>query len=1722
MFYVQLIVFAQVDSSQYWHIALTDPDANFYEVCDIQNQWFLNNSDTSLDESGSAAMFSRWACFWRHRLDNSGPIPGSVFGGIKKLEQAFDKIINNVPDENNSGADWEYFGPKGLKTQNYGIVVSVALDPNDPTRHTIYAGTGASGLWKTTDGGMTWHNITGRYLPSGLGVNDILIDPSNSDIIYLALGMAGANRSFYYGYGILRTTNGGQTWQAIQLQTPDDDRPFISKLLIDPVQPGTILAFGKNYIFRTLNGFSTWEEIPNVPWDFCSNVCPDTNTKVNWILPKTVMDAEIFDGNVFVSTDGFQYYDQDTNLVNCPAKLWKISHLFDNLQTAAFIEIPVCQTPYFTSRIMLDQSSQHTGYLFIAMLMDSLQQDTVNKSLGFRILSLQENSLTPTEYCSNNAGTGSRWMFEFEMSEIDPERFFTGDISFYSYRRIGTTVKNVQTFGQDYISYHDDTRAMLCVADESKEYLFIGNDGGVTRGDRVVGDTVFKFFNINGRGLYITQFYGLNSCPTNFDFLAAGSQDNHVLHYNYFAPGEWNYSDTKGDAYHVRIRPGNPQYARFFHGPGYSASHLRLTYDGFLSDTISPVTLAAGDLSKENRKQLLIDPGNANIVYAGYQNLYRSTGWGSGFSVFFNRLTDVGPNTIATNTSISAIAACQNNPDYLYIGYDAGWPVADSSYLVKTTNAHSVNPTWECLNDPAFKNYCYRYGITGIVVAPDNPEKIWVSFGNFYIDSDPLKRRIAYSENGGATFSYPSEGLPNLPVNCMDVFGSASSGYNLFLGNDIGVYKFDFSSQKWMPFSTSLPPAIVTDMEYLQGSPEKLRIATFGYGIWETRLDCKDDGTYERINTNVTWDTDMKKDHNVYVDSGGILSIRSEVSFIGGTGIYVRPGGQLHVLGGKLTNACGSLWNGISVAGDPTRPLSNPNYQGYVHLLNATIENAIYGIRTTGIKGEPDMVPSGPVPVHIITEAGGIVKAFSSAFFNNYISAMINPCRLPKIDQFRDCIFQTVSDLPAPYSPAGPMVRLNDVNMVHFQGCRFQNAIDSSLVEGIGIQSFNSTFEIDPLCVESHLDSCTTWELSSFSNLDYGISALAFDPTRTFIVDRAEFTGNNTGIYASAVSLAQVTRCNFEVLKVDTNDRRYSGGLYLDACNGYKVEENTFHGISNEHGYSKIGIVINNSNIGSNQNADNEIYNNTFDNLGVGILAQNKNRNDDGSFGLSIVCNDFANYRKYDVAVTTDNPNFTHMGINRAQGNPGFLKTDPAGNGFSNSGIFPEPLDFRYHNEGGTFTYYQHDPSGSIKVVSPYPFYTYQGASTITLDTSTYNYYTHDSACCPSQLIHGGGGGGIENLKSSLFMAETNHDSLQGLLTLLTDGGNTSELKTEIDLSSPPIGYDLYSELLTKSPYLSDTVMVAAIHKEDVLSSAMITDILSENPQAAKSDTVLTNLNLRTNQLSEEQMSEVMQGIYITGAMEDLQANISGYRLRYSYALQCLLRYFVTDSLSLEANDSIIAYTVNCPYLWAKYLRIFKLAQTGNNTGVELEMNALPLTYGFSPGQNQEHEGFEQLHASNRICLDSGNSILQADSAALAMIGQIYQTANGMARTYAQNILRATENLPYNEPYILPSGEVKSANIFWHPQQFHIKNELKVYPNPSQTILIIEYSLIGENSEILLRFFDNSGKVVKSFNRTKNHDYIVVPVNDLAAGVYLIVLSTGTQIIDGVKVIIAR
>jgi len=165
-----------------------------------------------------------------------------------------DAIAQQFDSKLYDAVQWRLVGPhRGGRSAS---VAGVTTDKN-----TFYFGSTGGGVWKTTDGGRTWGNITDGYFGGSIGA--VAVSSSDPNIIYVGGGEKTVRGNVSYGYGMWKSSDAGKTWSSIGLE----NSRFISRVKIHPENPDVVFAAVLGDIFKpteergvykSIDGGKTW------------------------------------------------------------------------------------------------------------------------------------------------------------------------------------------------------------------------------------------------------------------------------------------------------------------------------------------------------------------------------------------------------------------------------------------------------------------------------------------------------------------------------------------------------------------------------------------------------------------------------------------------------------------------------------------------------------------------------------------------------------------------------------------------------------------------------------------------------------------------------------------------------------------------------------------------------------------------------------------------------------------------------------------------------------------------------------------------------------------------------------------------------------------------------------------------------------------------------------------------------------------------------------------------------------------------------------------------------------------------------------------------------------------------------------------------------------------------------------------------------------------------
>src|SRR3989338_7782585 len=449
----------------------------------------------------------------------------------------------------------------------------------DPTNsNTIFVGAPDGGLWKSTNGGTSWTTSTDQL--TVIGCTDVAIDPGNTQIMYLATGDGDAGDC--YSIGILKSTDGGATWNTTGLSWTVNQGRTISKLLMHPTNSQILIAATSNGIYRTTDGGANL-----------------TQTSTG-----SFKDLEFMPGTPnTVYTSGSIFRKSTDNGVT-----W--TTITSGLPTTGVERIAIAVTAANTAYVyLLIGRSSDQGLLGV--------YSSTNSGTGF---ASQHGATGPNllGWNSNGADSGGQAFYDLSIaaSPTDANTIIVGGVN--SWRStdggVNWTINSHWTgSGAPYV--HADIHAIEYLPGSGTTY-FIGHDGGISKTTN--SGTSFTDISAN---LAIAQQYRIGLSTTTAGRMITGHQDNGT---NLLNAGTWNevYGGDGMDCFIDRTN-NNTLYGSYVYGDYY-----RSTNGGGAWTTITS-GLPGGDWLCAWHQ----DPVTATTLYAGGRSaMYRTTNSGTAWS----------------------------------------------------------------------------------------------------------------------------------------------------------------------------------------------------------------------------------------------------------------------------------------------------------------------------------------------------------------------------------------------------------------------------------------------------------------------------------------------------------------------------------------------------------------------------------------------------------------------------------------------------------------------------------------------------------------------------------------------------------------------------------------------------------------------------------------------------------------------------------------------------------------------------------------------------------------------------------------------------------------------------------------------------------------------------------------------------------------------------------
>ena len=610
--------------------------------------------------------FARWAYY---RSLHLGPNGEFVNIGAKTLEAV--SAQSDAPLTSANGS-WSFVGPGNAFLNNpsadllgNGRVDRIAFHPTDP--NTIYVGTPAGGLWRTTNGGSSWSPLS-NYIPS-LGISGIVVSWANPNTLYVLTGDGDADLSnglvnlagyLQLSVGVLVSHDAGTTWEQTGQLGTGDYTGF--RLAQHPTNSNILIAATSDGLYRTTNGGASWvQERTGKHYDVVFK--PGSST------------------TVYASGPGSFVYSTDSG------NTWNTGASFSTpLCTGGRVELAV--TPDAVNKVYLfagPASVSETTFCGFYV--------STNSGLNFTRLTNSPNILGSE---SGTSGDQSEYDMGVTVKASDNQKVLVCGLVTWKSTNGGNSFTYATTYresGGNYI--HPDVHDVAY--NPLNDYLYAATDGGFYRSTND-GTTWTNLM----AGINTAQFYHIDDYDANQYAILGGCQDNGV---KYRTTNTTNFS-------HVYCCDGADGCIDYTdQTQGYNVVNKSIVrFDNFTAT--APFTV----VSSAFFPNLELNTSDPDVLYYSYSDIKK----------YVRSTTTTTTFGAAPNRGAWALKTCPSNSNRVYAAGGTAYYSSTGSLFVTSDGGSS----WSTIStNPGFPGSYPR--ISDIGVRPTNSPQVFVTFSGY-------------------------------------------------------------------------------------------------------------------------------------------------------------------------------------------------------------------------------------------------------------------------------------------------------------------------------------------------------------------------------------------------------------------------------------------------------------------------------------------------------------------------------------------------------------------------------------------------------------------------------------------------------------------------------------------------------------------------------------------------------------------------------------------------------------------------------------------------------------------------------------------------------------------------------------------------------------------------------------------------------------------------------
>jgi hypothetical protein len=795
------------------------------------------------------------------------------------------------------GTIWTPLGPaplasdaSGLGVQDYGPVsgraTAVAIDPADATGNTVYIGGAYGGVWKSTNAGtlsanpssVTWSAITDDQ--ATLAVGSIAIQPqltspdASKSVILVGTGESNSSSDSYYGLGILRSADAGNTWSLISQD--NSGRPFVglgfSKIAFSTVNPSLVVAAAAGATQGVIEGLEDpvianrglyYSNDGGQSWNYATVkdagfvIAPSSVTSVVYNGTSRQFFAAIQWHGIYSSGDGINWNRLNNqpgglSAVSCPASLSTSTCL---LYRGEFAVVPGRNELYFwyvdgTNFDRLIWQTKDGGGTWTQLDNDGITN--CGDALGGcgteqGLYNLELAAVPDGEATDVYAGAVN--LYKCRITNMDPGCGGSAPDTFINLTHVFGCPPNFGSIAHVHPSQH--ALAFLQINNNHQVVMYFANDGGIYRAldgytGLITGDCggSNQFDSLNESLGSITQFVSFSQHPTDPNTILGGAEANGSPATSASQSSASWANVNAGDGGYNQINPDNPT-EWFTSNTDVSiqrcASGVDCRSQDFSSGLVVSTATVGGD-SGPLFTPFILDPQNSGELLVGTCRVWRGATDGTGFSVLTDNLDTSAPESCTGNevNQVRALAAgglkdSAGFSNVIYAGTDGMGPLIPGGHTWVATNVSSGPGAWMDRTGPTNPS---GFPVSAIAIDRSDAtgKTAYITIMGFHVS------HVWKTTNAGTSWTDFTQNLPDAPANTVLVDAAAGVVY---VGTDVGVFASGTATPAWTevgpspgPLQTGyLPNVAVTALGMFNfGGTKKLRASTYGRGMWEFTL----------------------------------------------------------------------------------------------------------------------------------------------------------------------------------------------------------------------------------------------------------------------------------------------------------------------------------------------------------------------------------------------------------------------------------------------------------------------------------------------------------------------------------------------------------------------------------------------------------------------------------------------------------------------------------------------------------------------------------------------------------------------------------------------------------------------------------------------------------------------------------------------------------------------